>query len=161
MVGEIWLTGGTPDEDGAPLAGPKAASAGTPRPRRHSWSVRLGVVRNAQRLQAPHGASGVAGPDGGRRGGGVPVTGRTGRKWSGAWIPKLVFDEVVHGDPGYQGLPDALLTPLLEIVHWRINVAMRRRGCRWLRHLWVTEEEWARAGRKKEKEVKEDEEVEG
>ena len=78
------------------------------------------------------------------------MTGRTARKWSGAWIPKLVFDEVVHGPPGYQDSLDAIRTPLLEIVHARINAAMERRGYRWLRHLWVTEEEWAKAGRKKE-----------
>ena len=90
------------------------------------------------------------------------MTGRTGRKWSGAWIPKLVFDEVVHGvvgeelDPSEQALYGL---SLIEVVHARINAAMHKRGYRWLRHLWVTEEEWANAGRKKE--VKEDEEVEG
>jgi len=79
------------------------------------------------------------------------MTGRTARKWSGAWIPKLVFDEVVHGLPGEPAL--------IEVVHARINAAMERRGYRWLRHLWVTEEEWAKAGRKKEE--KNNDEMEG
>ena len=68
------------------------------------------------------------------------MTGRTGRKWSGAWIPKLVFDEVVHGLPGYPSL--------LEIVHDRINAAMHARGYRWIRHMWLREEEWEKAGEK-------------
>ena len=78
------------------------------------------------------------------------MTGRTGRKWSGAWIPKLVFDEVVHGIPDYQGPLDALRTPLLELVHARINVAMYARGYRWIRHMWLREEEWEKAGEKTE-----------
>ena len=78
------------------------------------------------------------------------MTGRTGRKWSGAWIPKLVFDEVVHGIPDYQGPLNAIGSPLLEIVHARINVAMHARGYRWLRHIWVRDEEWEKAGEKTE-----------
>ena len=70
------------------------------------------------------------------------MTGRTGRKWSGAWIPKLVFDEVVHGGPGEPAL--------IEIVHDRINAAMHARGYRWIRHMWLREEEWEKAGEKTE-----------